>query len=210
MKRTLIVAGLVAGVLLSGATPAAATEPLGKRVYDRIVATPYSQRDELWSSLPHYKRAAYKEWVRPVPGGIGGGSGAPGTGSVVQSGIGGADGAPGSGCWTWTRGVTAQNVFGWSVWTYEQQLDWCSDGASLYQTFRKRMGDVHMVLWAFEGHRDGTVSGGDGASYWRAYTQGAFEVCVVQGVGCVKWDYPWIDSTVWADGRYTSEESNGG
>jgi hypothetical protein len=107
-----------------------------------------------------------------------------------------------SGCWTWTWRRDGHNVFGWLIWSYFQQINWCGNGSVITSPpQRTRWGEVHAPFWSWRHIGNQTWGGVNQASY-RAWTQGEFKLCLPLDLGC-SYRYPWLDMTAWADGRGT-------
>ena len=104
-------------------------------------------------------------------------------------------------CWwaqAWRRG---SNIFGMTLWTYYQRIEWCASGGKITSVTRIRWGEVSMPGWSFKGHTSSTTSGGKGSYSYRARTHGHF--CLVQYFSCIQNAYPWIDMTVRANGTWS-------
>ncbi len=118
-------------------------------------------------------------------------------------------GVPGGGRCTWTYYEwTGRNALGVVLGRYVQRIEWCYNGMWITSTTRLRWAEVYVPLWEFRGHIGNYESGGVGFSSYRAWTQGQFSLCIAQ-LGCLQHVYPWIDTTVFADG-YSRTSWGGG
>lgn len=109
-------------------------------------------------------------------------------------------------CWTWTWQRDGKNIFGETLWSYFQRIDWCGNGSTItispHGVQRTRWGEVYVPFWQWR-HIGSQTWGGVGQQTYRAWTQAEFKLCLVPEVGCVQYAYPWLDMTAWADGRGT-------
>lgn len=94
------------------------------------------------------------------------------------------------------------NALGQRLFTYYQQVDWCYNGSTITSISRTRWPEVSMLFWEFKGHIGNTTSGGTGSTFYRAWTQGSFALCVPY-VLCAQFKYPWLDMTVRGNGTYS-------
>lgn len=107
--------------------------------------------------------------------------------------------AAGSGCWTGTIWEKGYNLLGGTVWQYNQQINWCSNGHTI--TSRQPAndyGDNTGLGWNWDtSYSKFTNSGGAGSSFWTHWNQGHF--CLGAYFACVQNSYPWIQTSVYAD-----------
>lgn len=101
-------------------------------------------------------------------------------------------------CTRSTHTVVGRNMYGWAVWDYNQQIDYCWQDGVLTSAQRVKWGQVWLSFWRFNGHIGDGVWGGPGSTYFRAWTQGSFSLCLTDVIGCVQHEYPVIDQTVYA------------
>ena len=94
-----------------------------------------------------------------------------------------------------------KNLFGMTLWSYYQRIEWCANSSYITSRTRIRWGETSFPGWSFKGHTGSTTGGGVGYTYFRARTQGHF--CLIQYFSCVQNAYPWIDMTVRRNGTYT-------
>jgi hypothetical protein len=102
-------------------------------------------------------------------------------------------------CWSWTPYARAKSLVGLTVWQYNQEVYWCGNGRTI--TYRAPAHDypTHVAVgWEFKGNGTYWNHGGAGSSYWEHWNQGHF--CLASYFGCLQNKYPWIDSTVYANG----------
>jgi hypothetical protein len=102
-------------------------------------------------------------------------------------------------CWSWTPAEKGTNVFGGTVWQYNQGLYWCGNGSWI--TYRAASNNYPSALgigWDFKGNGSYWNQGGEGYNLWTHWNQGHF--CLASYFGCVQNSYPWIQSTVYANG----------
>jgi hypothetical protein len=113
------------------------------------------------------------------------------------------------GCWTWTWNRQGRNLFGQVIWQFNQRMNWCSNGSTLTSKTRTVWASNMWFFWSYSGLVPGgdSQSGGVGYSYWRSFVQGEFKYCP-PGVGCIQYNYPWLDMTARANGTGTG--SGGG
>jgi hypothetical protein len=112
----------------------------------------------------------------------------------------GAQAAATTSCWTFTKRYNANNYLGQTMFSYFQRINWCGSGGVISGTpYRTRWAEVYQAYWQFTGHIGNSTGGGNGYTYYSAFTQGSFANCF-PGFGCVQWRYPWIDMTVYPNG----------
>ncbi|WP_276298948.1 hypothetical protein [Halorussus lipolyticus] len=114
-----------------------------------------------------------------------------------------------SGCKSVTANWIGVNGSGEELYRYNQLVDWCYDGSTVSNTYRRRWGDTDSAFWQFVGHKDNTERGGDGNSFYESWTQGHFRLCAGGNIGCVQNTYPWIETLVRSDGSYTTDSNEG-
>lgn len=110
-------------------------------------------------------------------------------------------GATPAGCRTATYSVSGKNVWGQTLYTYYQSIYWCYNGSTITSKSRSRYGRVGGLGWEFVGNVSSQQWGGVGSRYYRSWTQGHFQLCVVWG--CIQHKYPQIDMTVNGNGTWT-------
>ncbi len=108
-----------------------------------------------------------------------------------------------AGCWyvTWSRWYN--NIFGMRLVTYYQRMDWCGSSGRITSWSRNRYGTASAPGWAFKGNIGSQVTGGNGSSYVRSWTQGHF--CLAEYFSCVQNKYPWIDMRVTPTGGVSGD-----
>ena len=114
-----------------------------------------------------------------------------------------------SGCKSVTANWIGVNGSGEELYRYNQLVDWCYDGSTVSNTYRRRWGDTDSSFWKFVGHQDSTERGGNGDSFYESWTQGHFRLCAGSNIGCVQHTYPWIETLVRSDGSYTTDSNEG-
>lgn len=103
--------------------------------------------------------------------------------------------------------VEGRNLVDGRLWSYHQEVTWCYDGSAVTYTNRRRWGETHTIGWAFDGHVGSDEQGGTGWSFYEAWTQGEFKLCLGGDIGCVQHTYPWIETTVYGSGGYSYDTS---
>lgn len=125
----------------------------------------------------------------------------------VKNGSTSSAGILASGCKGYIRSRSGYNLLGGKLWSYFQRIDWCYNGSKVTSTYRNRWGETYYPFWNWQ-HNGNSTSGGTGSTYYYAWTQGQFALCVNgQGWGCIQYSYPWVDQRGDKNGNYTS---NGG
>lgn len=99
-----------------------------------------------------------------------------------------------------TQYVYGKNALGQRLWGYFQKIVWSYDGLKITSVTRTRWGEVYALFWSFDGHIGNSEQGGVGQWSYRAWTQGAFKLCLGGNIGCIQYKYPWIDQTVYGNG----------
>jgi hypothetical protein len=108
--------------------------------------------------------------------------------------------ATGPGCWTWRWERDAYNLFGFKLWAYVQEIDWCDDGVSIVGPPQiLNYGTTSFPFWTWV-HAGDHVWGGAGQFSVRSWTQADFSLCLSPNLGCVQSTYPWLDMTAHANG----------
>jgi hypothetical protein len=112
--------------------------------------------------------------------------------------------AAAAGCWysEWSRRFN--NVFGMRLATYYLRLDWCSNSTRITSSSHRRWGETSMPGWSFEKHIGRQVTGGNGSTFYRVWSQGHF--CLVKYFSCVQNWYPWIEMTATPGGGITGRQ----
>jgi hypothetical protein len=106
-------------------------------------------------------------------------------------------------CWTFTKTLNAKDLLGWTMWSYSQKIDWCGAGGRISGTpARTRWATIYHAYWFFNGHIDSSTSGGNGNTYYQAFTQGSISNCF-PFIGCVQNRLPYVDMTVFPNGSVT-------
>ena len=103
-------------------------------------------------------------------------------------------------CWTWTPWVAGTNLFGSKVWQYNQGLYWCGNGSWItYRDPSHNYASNLFLGWSFQGNLGNYWNhGGVNYNYWEHWNQG--HMCLISYFSCVQNSYPYIDSTVYANG----------
>lgn len=108
--------------------------------------------------------------------------------------------APGAGCWTWKWERDAYNAFGFKLWAYFQEIDWCDDGYTMIHAPQLlNYGSTYFPFWSWV-HAGDHAWGGAGQSMFRSWYQANFSLCLTPNVGCIQNTYPWLDMTARANG----------
>jgi hypothetical protein len=106
-------------------------------------------------------------------------------------------------CWTFTKTLNAKNTFGMTMWSYSQRINCCGASGRISGTpARTRWATIYHAYWFFNGHIDSSMSGGNGYTYYQAFTQGSMSNCFPI-IGCVQNRLPWLDMTVYPSGSVT-------
>jgi hypothetical protein len=103
----------------------------------------------------------------------------------------GAPVASAGGCWGMIRTVFQNNTFGQRLWTYNQQLNWCSNGGTLTSNSAKKYPSEKMAGWTYTeigGPTPQLQRGGVGNGLVEVWAQGQFQLFAV-GI-CVQTYYP--------------------
>jgi hypothetical protein len=101
-----------------------------------------------------------------------------------------------------TTYVTLYDGFHLPIAKYLQQITWYYDGTYITQPPQTVMGGaVYMIGWVYNGVISQNQWGGQGYTYYRAYSQASFNL-TVGGIVLQTW-YPWIDQTVYGNGTYS-------
>ena len=110
----------------------------------------------------------------------------------------------GAGCASRYAGRRRESAAGITVWRYRQEIEWCWNAARTRITsiYRTRWGRTYVPLWHFRGHIGNATSGGEGYSYYRAFTQGKFEWCTWV-TGCIYSADPWVTMRTYANGSWS-------
>ncbi len=152
--------------------------------------------DALYASLPPDAQAAVLEYLKVTQVTTNVST----TGDSISVLAGG-----GRGCKSYQVRVDWYNVYGQTLFSYFQKIDWCYDGSKITNNpTRLRWGEVYAPLWSFDGHIGSSESGGINQWSYRAWTQGKFKLCMGGDIGCIQYKYPWIDMTVYGDGSHSS------
>jgi hypothetical protein len=112
--------------------------------------------------------------------------------------------ATAGGCWGMIRTVFQNNTFGQRLWTYNQQLNWCSNGSTLTSYSAKKYPSEKMAGWTYTeigGPTPQLQRGGVGNGLVEVWGQGQFQLCAI-GI-CVQTYYPWVDQIGYASGTYS-------
>ena len=108
--------------------------------------------------------------------------------------------ASGATCRTKTIRYLAENFLHVDLWAYFQKVKWCYKGGNITSGQRiNRWGEVYFPGWEYKGHTGSAISGGKGKNYYRAWTQGKFQLCLTS---CILTRLPWVEQTGWATGSY--------
>ena len=108
--------------------------------------------------------------------------------------------AMGAGCWTWRWERDAYNLFGFKLWAYAQEIDWCDDGVSIVGSPQiLNYGTTSFPFWTWA-HAGDHVWRGAGQSSVRSWTLADFSLCLSPNLGCIQNTYPWLDMTAHANG----------
>jgi hypothetical protein len=100
---------------------------------------------------------------------------------------------------TWT--VTGKNVVGATLWRYNLEIDWSSDGKRITKSASHASGTIAsgVPFWSYKGESDHWHQGGNGFSFVRVHSQGHFQYKLPKlgpiG-GTVQDQYPVIDKVV--------------
>ena len=94
------------------------------------------------------------------------------------------------------------NIFHQKLVAYFQKINWCYNGSTVTSHTRIRWGETYALFWQFKGNIGSRESGGNGHTYYEAWTQGEFALCLPY-VGCGQYKYPWIDMTVRGNGSWS-------
>jgi len=110
--------------------------------------------------------------------------------------------ATGGGCWQIDWYVFMNNYLGNRLWTYDQHMEWCSDGTYIRNTplplvAYRNAKDV-APFWSYT-PLSWQPYGGNGQTYWRIYSNAEFKYCFPVG-NCIQYRYPWFDMTVHPNG----------
>ena len=106
-------------------------------------------------------------------------------------------------CYSWTPWEKGYNAFSGTVWQYNQGLYWCGNGSWI--TYRAASNNYPSSLgigWSFSGNMGYWNQGGEGYNLWVHWNQGHF--CLASYFSCLQNSYPWIQSTVYANGSGTA------
>ena len=87
--------------------------------------------------------------------------------------------------------------YGYELWRYNLQVDWCYTGSTVYKLNRSRWVNCCGPGWSFDGHV-GTSFQSGGSYSARSFTQGKFSFFLGTNN-----QYPWISITVYANGGYS-------
>lgn len=87
-----------------------------------------------------------------------------------------------------------------TLWKYLEQQGWCYSGTKITSRYDYRRWPCCVNIgWKWEGHIGLSRSGG--SWHWDNWTQGSFSFgCAV---GCLDWDYPWLDLDIYGDGGWS-------
>jgi hypothetical protein len=119
----------------------------------------------------------------------------------------GVDYASGN-CRTKTAGIQRVNWFGWTMWRYRQQVQWCWSGGVITYINRYRYPSDMTYTWQFNGHvanSCGAENCSDMAGRYSAFlaTTGSFSYCsFTWGIGCFETILPRVNQTITAGGGY--------
>ncbi len=108
------------------------------------------------------------------------------------------------GQWYIVATVWQNNAFGQRLWTYNQELDWGSNGSYLTDWTATKWPSGMMAGWTYTqigGDTPQRQSGGNGSSWVQVFGNGQFQFCLV-GV-CVNTVTPWVQERGNANGTYT-------
>jgi hypothetical protein len=107
------------------------------------------------------------------------------------------------GCWGRVRSLYQTNVFGTRLWTFNQQLNWCSNGSTISSYTAQKWPSGVSAGWTYteiSGPAPQLRSGGTGRTSVEVWGQGQFQFCLVGA--CVQSLYPWVDQRGYASGAY--------
>jgi hypothetical protein len=196
-----LIALLLSPLAAAAAGPLPPQSDAAAKEVEAVVAqlqTAGNNAPEVWNLLPAHQKDLVKKWLSAstfetqVTDTL-----APTTASTS------AKTSLAAGCGTVTLARQATNSLGQTLWTYYESVYRCFNGSTVSSISRNRWGTVNAVMWFFRGNIGSNTRGGNGQSSYYAWTQGRFELCLVNGIGCAQQVLPWIWITVYGSGTYS-------
>ena len=100
-----------------------------------------------------------------------------------------------------TQTVNAYSIpFGTWLYSFNQRIEWSYDGTYITGIYDHHSWGETSWPWFYQGLASESESGGYGSTYFQRYSQGIFELILMEFV--VQSDYPSIDMTVYGDGSF--------
>lgn len=198
----LLALSIVPSALAAGSAPDAPGDP-GKpndpgtpdlhaiaAIVDQLAAQDAKGRAAMWENLPQETREAVLQYSMVA--------------RIEAEEV--ADEVTAFGCDTkhvYARGIS---YLGTVLWEYHEQISWCFDGT--YVTSGNYLSWANLIhpLWQFLGHVGQYQNGGAGYTYYEAFTQGSFALCLG---GCIDHKYPWVQMLGFGTGLYDWLVNNG-
>jgi hypothetical protein len=96
-----------------------------------------------------------------------------------------------------------KSLVGITLWKYHLRVDWCWNRHKITSVHRRRWAEVNAPVWDFKGHIGSDRQWGRGHRWYRAFTQGKFQLCFAGSIGCVQTKLPWVKITVHRRGTWS-------
>lgn len=106
-------------------------------------------------------------------------------------------------CYYGERRRVGENILGYDLWRYFHRVDWCTENGTTISggTSWNARGEVNAPFWQYSGVISSTTQGGAGYTFYRAFSQGEFKLCLPD-IACAQFQYPWIDITGYPNATY--------
>lgn len=182
MKTRVLTSGLCALLLtLGGSAVANAADPV--TVYNKMASS--SDPVATWNSLSAAQQAAYTAYQTPSTTKV--------TKTSTLSPMLLTGGGYGS-CWKRGYKAVQYNSWGNPLFSWTMYTTWCGDGHVVSDYSNRGVGETYAAFWSWSAQ-------GTPLSVYRApdpdrldsFGQAEFKLCLVSGIGCVMYRYPWID-----------------